>query len=72
LRKFNFKNNFESDEDKDTYIRQIEEMIRQRERENAEMEVIITGMKRQIVDDGKSVSSKVEDLPSEGVDFFDD
>lgn len=34
-------------------------MIRQRERENSEMHVIITGMKRQIVDDNKSVSSRI-------------
>jgi len=36
------------------------------------MQVIITGMKRQIVDDNKSVSSRVEDLPNEGIDFFED
>lgn len=36
------------------------------------MQVIITGMKRQVLDDSQSVSSRVEELPSEGIDFFDD
>lgn len=47
LKKFHFKSSFTSEKDKDVYIRQIEEMIRQSERKNAEMETIIAGMKRQ-------------------------
>ena len=47
-------------------------MIRQRERDNAEMQVIITGMKRQILDESVSVCSNVEEIPHSGTDFFED
>ena len=47
-------------------------MIRERERQNAEMQVIIAGMKRQVNEDSQSVHSKVDDALEEGVDFFDD
>lgn len=70
MKKFNFKDNFSSDAEKDTYIRQIEEMIRERERQNLEMQVIIAGMKRQVNEDAQSVHSKVDDIPDEGADFF--
>ena len=75
LKKFNFKSSFDNEHDKDVYIRQIEEMIRQRERQNAEMSIIIAGMKRQIPnDDARSIKSSVgdNDVPAEGMDFFDD
>ena len=48
-------------------------MIRQRERQNAEMAIIIAGMKRQINnEDARSIHSQVgeNDIPTEGWDFF--
>ena len=75
LKKFNFKNSFDNEGDKDVYIRQIEEMIRQRERQNAEMAIIIAGMKRQLNnEDARSIHSQVgeNDIPAEGWDFFED
>lgn len=47
-------------------------MIRERERQNAEMQVIIAGMKRQVNEDNQSIHSKVDDVPEDGADFFDD
>lgn len=47
-------------------------MIRERERQNAEMHVIIAGMKRQVNEDNQSIHSKVDDVPDDGADFFDD
>jgi hypothetical protein len=70
LKKFNFKSSFSGEKDKDVYIRQIEEMIRQYEKKNNEMAIIITGIKREINEDNNSVSSQIYDLPNEGRDFF--
>ena len=36
------------------------------------MQVIIAGMKRQINEDTHSIHSKVDDIPDEGADFFED
>ncbi len=40
------------EEDKDVYIRQMEQLLKKREKENSEMNVIIAGLKRQLVDEG--------------------
>ena len=36
------------------------------------MAVIMAGMKRQVNEDERSVQSKVDDIPEDGDDFFDD
>jgi hypothetical protein len=38
----------------------MEQILRKREKENAEMDVIIAGLKRQLTDDGESINSSVE------------
>jgi hypothetical protein len=47
-------------------------MIRKSERKNAEMAIVIAGMKRQNNEDNNSISSDVHDLPVDGRDFFED
>ena len=36
------------------------------------MQIIITGMKRQILDESMSICSNIEEIPQEGTDFFED
>lgn len=38
----------------------MEQLLKQKDRENAEMNVIITGLKRQLGEEGESVNSSIE------------
>jgi len=53
-------------------MRQIEELLKERERQNHEMNVIIAGMKRQVHEDKESVCSNIEENVKIEQDFFDD
>ena len=50
----------------------MEQLLKKRERENSEMNVIIAGLKRQMVDDAESVDSNIEGNAKLEEDFFDD
>lgn len=67
-----FRNKFDKEEDKDVYIRQMEQLLKKRERENSEMNVIIAGLKRQLIDDVESVNSSIEANAKLEEDFFED
>lgn len=72
LKKFEYRNKFEGEEDKDIYIRQMEQLLKKREKENAEMNVIIAGLKRQMNDDTESINSNIEGNAKLEEDFFED
>ena len=51
----------------------MEQLLKRRERENQEMNVIIAGLKRQLaLDDGDSIHSDIEEGAKLEQDFFDD
>lgn len=60
LKKFEFRQSFRTEEEKNVYMRQMEELLKERERQNHEMSVIIVGMKRQVHEDKESVCSNIE------------
>ena len=53
-------------------MRQIEQLLKRREHENAQMDVIIAGLKRQLTHHPESVNSSIEPNAKLEDDFFED
>ena len=54
------KDKFKSDKEKDQYLRQLEELLKQSQRENEKYRVLVDGLTRQLDRGEESVTSSVE------------
>ncbi len=70
LKKFEYKKSFASQQEKDIYLRQLEELLRQKNQQNEEMRLVITGMKRQVENDQASFDSQVGEQAEIDPDFL--
>lgn len=68
------RDKFKSDKEKDQYLRQLEEMLKQSQRENEKYRVLVDGLTRQLDRGDESVTSSVEgQLEQRGdIDFLND